>query len=219
MRPIQYAAFIGNVEVFNFVLECNAEFRDEQIKSQMPSTMSNLVHLSAYKGACSIFDLIADKVSPVAKNRLGDTPLHIAIRNNQQAFVERIVTYAKAKRLTAKESEVENHVEKENLTPFMLAVLLERFEIAKILLDAKLATKEYVNVNGRSIFHMCQSVKRRRSLAFLEDRIIPPKKKRGGSIGPPELDLNKQTSSGMISPESIGPSDRGILQSHSRRHS
>ena len=68
--------------MFSFVLECNTDFREEQIKSLMPSTMSNLLHLAAYKGACQIFDLLVDKVSPFAKNRLGDTALHIAIRNN-----------------------------------------------------------------------------------------------------------------------------------------
>ena len=150
----------------------------------MPSTMSNLLHLAAYKGACDIFDLIVDKVSPLAKNRLGDTALHIAIRNNQQAYVERIVTFAKAKRLSPKECDIENHVEKENLTPFMLAVLLEHFDMAQLLLDANLATKDYVNINGRSIYHMCKGSKRKRSLAFLEDRIIPPKKRRLASNEP-----------------------------------
>ena len=88
-------------------------------------------------------------MNPFAQNKSGDTCLHIAIRRNHMEFVYEIVTWCVSKNISASQAEIENTAE--CLTPFMTAVLREHFEIASLLLKNDLATRGYVNRDGRDI--------------------------------------------------------------------
>ena len=82
-------------------------------------------------------------------NRQGDTCLHVAIRRQHLGFVYELITWCVSRNITAAQAEVENTAE--CLTPFMTAVLREQFEIANLLLKNNLATKGYVNREGRDV--------------------------------------------------------------------
>jgi hypothetical protein len=65
----------------------------------------------------------------------------------------------------------------------MTAVLRENFEIANLLLKNDLATKGYVNRDGRDVRQIAEDGNRVRSLAYLDNREIPRQQlKRDGSV-------------------------------------
>jgi len=65
----------------------------------------------------------------------------------------------------------------------MTAVLRESFEIANLLLKNNLATKGYVNREGRDVRQIAEDSNRLRALAYLDNREIPRKALgRNGSV-------------------------------------
>ena len=125
MRPIQLAAKRGNTRVFEFVLSCN---EDNDLKAQCTCQLSNSfsqpIHLVAYNGNVEILQILLQHGAQIlAKNRFGDTCLHIAIRNKQTEFTRWIITYLVQNKYFKDSVEIENSTE--HLTPFMLAVLRE----------------------------------------------------------------------------------------------
>ena len=116
----------------------------------MSLTGSSLLHLSAFRGDVKICkDLLANNLNPFTQNKGGDTCMHIAIRRNHFDFVYEIVQWSVANNISCAQAEVENAAEAQ--TPFMTAVLRENFEIANLLLKNNLATKGYVNREGRDV--------------------------------------------------------------------
>ena len=65
----------------------------------------------------------------------------------------------------------------------MTAVLREKFEIANLLLKNNIATKGYVNKEGRDVRQIAEDNNKERVLAYLDNREIPsrPIKARNGS--------------------------------------
>ena len=61
--------------------------------------------------------------------------------------------------------DVENATDK--CTPYMLAVIVERFQIASLLADSGLFDKDFVNVEGRTITQIAEDRNRERALAYL----------------------------------------------------
>ena len=49
----------------------------------------------------------------------------------------------------------------------MLAVLIERFEIATLLEECGLFNKDHVNIEGRTVFQIAEDRNRVRAIAFL----------------------------------------------------
>ena len=124
MRPIQYAVYRGTFPIYQFVLECNGETKENQYNAQMSNTGSTLLHLNAFKGNTDICkDLLKNNMDPFAQNKQGETCLHIAIRRRHVQFIYEIVRWCVSKNITAAQAEVESSVEK--LTPYMTAVLCE----------------------------------------------------------------------------------------------
>lgn len=66
----------------------------------------------------------------------------------------------------------------------MTAVLRENFEIANLLIKNNLATKGYVNREGRDVRQIAEDGNRVRALAYLDNREIPRQQflKRDGSV-------------------------------------
>jgi len=75
--------------------------------------------------------------------------LHVAIRRNHVNFIYEIISWCVAKNITAAQAEIENMAE--SLTPFMTAVLRDQFDIANLLIKNNLATRGYVNREGRDV--------------------------------------------------------------------
>lgn len=57
----------------------------------------------------------------------------------------------------------------------MIAVLRENFDIANLLLKNNLATKGFVNREGRDVRQIAEDSNRVRALAYLDNREIPRK--------------------------------------------
>lgn len=65
----------------------------------------------------------------------------------------------------------------------MTAVLRESFDIANLLLKNNLATKGYVNREGRDVRQIAEDSNRLRALAYLDNKEIPRKSlNRNGSV-------------------------------------
>jgi len=93
-----------------------------------------------------------------------------------------IVRWCNENKKSAAQAELENSVEA--LTPYMTAVLREHFDIANLLMKNNLATKGYVNREGRDVRQIAEDSNRVRALAFLDNREIPrPVLKRDTSVG------------------------------------
>lgn len=138
----------------------------------MSLTGSQLLHLCAFKGELNILkDLLSRNLDPFAQNKAGDTCLHIATRRRHTEFVYEIINYCVKHKISTPKAEIENI--SECLTPFMTAVLRENFEIANLLLKNNLATKGYVNREGRDVRQIAEDGNRVRSLAYLDNREIP----------------------------------------------
>ena len=172
MRPIQYAVYRGNFGIYKLILEYNSDNLEEQYQSQMSQTGSTLLHLSAFKGNVQIVkDLIEHNLNPFGANKGGDTCLHIAVRRNHLEYVYELVRWCVSKGMTAAQAEIENSSERQ--TPFMTAVLRENFDIASILLKNNLATKGYVNADGRDCRQIAEDMNKVRAMAYLDNREIP----------------------------------------------
>ena len=181
MRPVQYAVYRGSYDIFKFVLECNDADIENQIQSQMSLTGSTLLHLSAFRGSVGILnDLLERNLNPFQQNRAGDTSLHLAIRRNHLDWVLAFVRWCVQKNYTAARAEIENSAECQ--TPFMTAVLRERFEIADLLLKNNLATKGYVNREGRSVHQIAEDQNKTNAIAYLGGELHSQKFKRDGSV-------------------------------------
>lgn len=76
--------------------------------------------------------------------------------------------WAVSKNITAAQAEVENNTE--HLTPFMTAVLRDQFEIANLLLKNNLATRGYVNREGRDLKQIAEDNNKERALAYIDGR-------------------------------------------------
>ena len=94
--------------------------------------------------------------------------MHIAIRRRHVTFIYEIIRWCVAKNFSASQAEIENSVE--HLTPFMTAVLREQFEVANQLLKNNLATRGYVNREGRDVRQIAEDAKSTRALAYLDNR-------------------------------------------------
>ena len=126
MRPIQYACFRGQTQIFKFIIDCNKDQAQSQYQSKMLATSSTLVHLVAYKGNLDILKMLLDNgLNLMERNKYGDTCLHLAIRHKQFNFVEQVLKICKEKNIAKKDVDVENVQDK--CTPMMLALLLENF--------------------------------------------------------------------------------------------
>ena len=121
------------------------------IHSTVSTSLSSCIHMVAYCGNIELLNFLLDQgANLLARNKFGDTPLHIAIRNNQKAFAERVIQYAATlKDLGKLKLDLENHQEK--LTPLMLAILREQFDIAESMINKGLATLDYLNKDGDSV--------------------------------------------------------------------
>ena len=75
--------------------------------------------------------------------------MHVAIRRNHVNFIYEIISWCVTKNITAAQAEIENMAE--SLTPFMTAVLRDQFDIANLLIKNNLATRGYVNREGRDV--------------------------------------------------------------------
>ena len=140
----------------------------------MSLTGSGLLHLSAFKGDVNIIkDLLQRNLNPFVQNKGGDTCLHIAIRRNHFEYVQEIARWSAANNISCAQAEKENQSEAH--TPFMTAVLRENFEIANLLLKNNLATKGFVNREGRDVRQIAEDSNRVRALAYLDNREIPRK--------------------------------------------
>lgn len=92
--------------------------------------------------------------------------------------------------MTAEKADVENNAE--NMTPFMTAVLREKFEIANLLEKNNLAKRGYVNKDGLTVRQIAENQNRVRVLAFLDNKEIPtrPAINRNGSMQNIPLNTN-----------------------------
>lgn len=116
----------------------------------MSATGSTLLHLNAFKGNVEILkDLLSRNINPFAQNKQGDTCLHTAIRRKRTDFILEIIAWSTRKNITAAQAEVENTTD--CMTPFMTAVMREQFDIANQLVKNNLATRGYVNRDGRDV--------------------------------------------------------------------
>ena len=181
MRPLQYAVYRGNAQVYQFILDENADELASQYESQMPLTGSGLLHLAAFKGDVTICkDLLNNRnLNPYKQNKAGDTCIHIAIRRNRFDFVNEVILWSVANNITCAQAELENQVE--SYTPFMTAVLRQNFDIANLLLKNGLATQGYVNREGRDARQISADRNRHRSvtqncIAFLDNGEMPSDK-------------------------------------------
>lgn len=95
----------------------------------------------------------------------------MAIRRNHLNYIYELISYCVSKNITAAQAEVENTVE--GLTPFMTAVLRDQFEVANLLVKNNLATRGYVNREGRDIRTIAEAANKVRALAYLDNREIP----------------------------------------------
>ena len=67
MRPIQYAVYRGDFQIYQRIIECNADNIEAQFQSQMSATGSTLLHLNAFKGNVEILkDLLSRNINPFA---------------------------------------------------------------------------------------------------------------------------------------------------------
>ena len=183
MRPIQYAVYRGNFEIYKFILDRNDHDLEQQFQCQMSQTGSSLLHLNAFRGNVLILkDLLAQNLNPFAQNKQGDSCVHVAIRRNHLEFLYEIISWCVANNVTAEKADVENTAE--NMTPFMTAVLREKFEIANLLEKNNLAKRGYVNKDGRTVRQIAEDANRVRVLAFLDNKEIPsrPTINRNGSM-------------------------------------
>ena len=183
MRPIQYAVYRGNFEIYKFILDRNDHDLEQQFQCQMSQTGSSLLHLNAFRGNVLILkDLLAQNLNPFAQNKQGDSCVHVAIRRNHLEFLYEIISWCVANNVTAEKADVENIAE--NMTPFMTAVLREKFEIANLLEKNNLAKRGYVNKDGRTVRQIAEDANRVRVLAFLDNKEIPsrPTINRNGSM-------------------------------------
>ena len=183
MRPIQYAVYRGNFEIYKFILDRNDHDLEQQFQCQMSQTGSSLLHLNAFRGNVLILkDLLAQNLNPFAQNKQGDSCVHVAIRRNHLEFLYEIISWCVANNVTAEKADVENIAE--NMTPFMTAVLREKFEIANLLEKKNLAKRGYVNKDGRTVRQIAEDANRVRVLAFLDNKEIPsrPTINRNGSM-------------------------------------
>lgn len=125
-------------KVFEYILERNQDQKEQNCTCQLSNSFSQPIHLVAYNGNLHILKILLENgAQVVSKNRFGDTPLHIAIRNKQRQFAKWLIQYLTKNRYSRALVEIENATEK--LTPYMLAVLREDFEIASMLVQCKLA--------------------------------------------------------------------------------
>ena len=172
MRPIQYAVYRGNAAIFELIVECNQDQGENLYQATMNSTGSSLLHLNAFKGNINIMKhLLAANMNPFGQNKQGDTCLHVAIRRNHLNLIYELISWCVSKNITAAQAEVENSVE--GLTPFMTAVLRDQFEVANLLVKNNLATRGYVNRDGRDIRTIAEDANKVRALAYLDNREIP----------------------------------------------
>ena len=95
----------------------------------MSQTGSSLLHLNAFRGNADILrDLLKQNLNPFAQNKQGDTCVHIAIRRKHVEFVYEVISWCVSKNITASQAEIENTAE--SLTPYMVAVMRDQFDIA-----------------------------------------------------------------------------------------
>ena len=128
--------------------------------------------MNAFKGNINILKhLLAANLNPFGQNKQGDTCLHVAIRRNHVDYIYELISWCVSKNITAAQAEVENSVE--GLTPFMTAVLRDQFEVANMLVKNNLATRGYVNREGRDIRTIAEDANKVRALAYLDNREIP----------------------------------------------
>lgn len=86
-------------------------------------------------------------------------------------FVYELVSWCVSKNITATQAELENSIECQ--TPYMTAVLRDQFDLANLLIKNNLATRGYVNRDGRDVRTIAEDLNKVRALAFLDNREIP----------------------------------------------
>lgn len=177
--------------IYELVVECNSDEGENQFQCLMQTTGSSLLHLNAFKGNTSILKhLLAANLNPFAQNKQGDTCLHVAIRRNHVNFIYELISWCVSKNITAAQAEVENVAE--GLTPFMTAVLRDQFEVANQLVKNNLATRGYVNKDGRDIRQIAEDANKERALAYLDNREIPQLIKKHRNNGSMEQLIRKK---------------------------
>ena len=67
MKPVQYAVYRGNFEIYKFILDCNDYDLEGQYSCKLSQTGSTLLHLNAFKGNVEILkDLLQQNIDPFA---------------------------------------------------------------------------------------------------------------------------------------------------------
>lgn len=98
--------------------------------------------MAAYSGNFECLKYIVDKGGKLlAQNRNGETLLHISIKQGHTEFSYQVVALIQSLRFKANALNLENV--QDCLTPYMLAVLREQFDVANLLLSAGLASRDY----------------------------------------------------------------------------
>ena len=77
-----------------------------------------------------------------------------------------MIGYLARNKFSKQQVEVEN-TGTEKLTPYMLAVLREQFDVADLLVHAKLASPGYVNIEGLTVQRIAANLNRVRALQYL----------------------------------------------------
>lgn len=143
----------------------------------------------AYSGNFDVLRLLVDKGAKlIAQNRAGDCLLHISIRMAHTEFSKKVIALCQSMRFQECALDIENVQEK--LTPYMLAVLREQFEVADLLVAANMAEPLYVNKDGENVEAIAERLCLPVSLEYLGvhknkiDQIIEQKR------GPPKMNKN-----------------------------
>ena len=110
--------------------------------------------------------------------------------------------------------EVENSTE--HLTPYMLAVLREQFEVADWLVANQFANPDYVNVEGLTLHQLATNMNRVRVLDYLAGKItkyaIGSNKRSSGSMEP----IARAKESNKTLPTSPKPTQKNPSKFNSR---
>ena len=148
--PLHYAAYFGNTEVVNMVLENNISLAYKMDKEGMSA-----LHISAMRGYGGAMRALITKCPNTCEllDNKGRTALHLAVEHGKINTVKILLQ-------TLAFQDHINEKDKEGNTPLHVAAINERFKISMMLTDDRRVEKLAVNKEGMSAADIIESRKK-----------------------------------------------------------
>ncbi|XP_050204373.1 ankyrin repeat-containing protein ITN1-like isoform X2 [Mercurialis annua] len=204
--PLHYAAFMGNVEVVELLLQCDTSLAYVKNKEGMSA-----LHISAEAGQNDVILMLIAKfpdISELLDNR-GGTAVHVAAESGKSNAIKIFLS-------TPVLADLINHEDDDGNTPFHSAAIKGHYEVLQLLANDCRVDKGAINKGGFTVFDIIKSSTQLKQ--HKKAQILWKLKARGALRSLEQSEANRTRGEGQTEQTERKEPGRGVNKENEAKH-